>query len=80
MKRSERVFESSEIKQRSEGSQTIHLNSSESKNTVVNVVRYFILTVVKKDSIMSVILNINVVNSIKCTQMTRAASTVLRTL
>ena len=33
----------------------IHLNSSESKNTVVIVVRCFILTVVKKDSLVSVV-------------------------
>ena len=37
----------SEEKQRSEYSQRYHFNSSESKNTVVGVVRYFILVVVK---------------------------------
>ena len=37
----------SEEKQRSEYSQRCHFNSSESKNTVVGVVRYFILVVVK---------------------------------
>ena len=39
-------FKSSEIKQHSQTSQGIHLNSSESKNTVVSVVRYFILVIV----------------------------------
>ena len=34
-------------KQPSEHSQRYHFNSSESKNTVVRVVRYFILVVVK---------------------------------
>ena len=38
---------SSEVKHRSERSQGNHFNSSESKNTVVRVVRYFILVVVK---------------------------------
>ena len=42
------------VKHCSERSQRIHLNSSESKNNVVSVVRYFISTVVKKDSVMSV--------------------------
>ena len=48
-------FKSSEVKQRSECSELIHLNSSESKNTVVSVVRYFILTGVKKGSVASVV-------------------------
>ena len=38
---------SSEVKHRSERSRGNHFNSSESKNTVVRVVRYFILVVVK---------------------------------
>ena len=42
----------SEEKQRSERSQIFHFNSSESKNTVVSVVRYFILVVVKSNSIV----------------------------
>ena len=37
----------SEEKQRSERSQIFHFNSSKSKNTVVTVVRYVILMVVK---------------------------------
>ena len=40
------------VKQRSERSQIFHFNSSESKNTVVSVVRYFILVVVKSNSIV----------------------------
>ena len=36
----------SEVKQRSESSQTFHFNSSESKSTVVSIVRYFILLTV----------------------------------
>ena len=40
-------FKSSEVKQCSERSQRIHFNSSLSKNTIVSVVRYFILVVVK---------------------------------
>ena len=40
-------FNSSEEKHCSERSQRFNFNSSESKNTVVSVVRYFILVVVK---------------------------------
>ena len=41
-------IKSTEVKQRSERSQRLHFNSSESKNTVVSVARYFILEVMKK--------------------------------
>ena len=51
-KRSHRYqFKSSEAKQRIERSQRIHFNSSESKNTVVSVVRYFIVELVKKKTV-----------------------------
>ena len=42
----------SEEKHRSERSQIFHFNSSESKNTVVRVVRYFSLVVVKWNSVV----------------------------
>ena len=41
------TFNSCEVKQRIERSQRFHFNGSEKYNTVVSVVRYFILVVVK---------------------------------